>query len=216
MINFIKDLPDPVVGCAAAGAAWFGVCYAFLAERAMNNDLEEDVYPVCIAQLDDEQTIAIDEAVRRAAEKAESARSQAMRELRERQSELAEARNQLSYYESMRRMYRDSGLGDLFPIPDIDVPTVDEVDAMQRNVSERMQALNIPINIDYPRVPKPELLKRCACAATTAVAGKRTSYSISLASFRLVSPSDVSSLKSDVSQAVNLDICGQKPWENLS
>ena len=216
MIGWMKDLPDPVVGCLAAGGAWFGVSYALLAERAMNNDLEQDVYPVCIAQLDEEQTIAIDEAVERATEKAKYARKEAMRQLRIRQDELSEAKTKLSYYEEMKRAYRNSGLGAFMKVPNIDVPSVAEVEEMQRDVTARIQTLNVPINISYPRIPKPELLKRCACAAAMAVAGKRTSYAISMASFRLVSPAEISNLKSDVSNAVKLDICGAKQWENLS
>lgn len=213
MIGLIKDLPDWMMGAALAGGAWFAAAYSFLAPRAMEDALQGDVYPACIAQLDAEQTIALDEAVKSATREAEYARDEALRAVRARLSVLAEVEKELSAYEMVRKLYGDSGLGMLVPMPDIKLPSRAEIEQEQSALRQKIAAIDLPITISYPRVPTAALMKTCACAAATAVAGKRTSYALSLASFKLISPAEVSGVKGAVFDALKTDVCGAKPWE---
>lgn len=215
MISLLKDLPDWMMGTALAGTTWFATAYGFLAPRAMDDALQADVYPACIEKLDAEQTVALDEALKEATREAEYARDAVLRSVGVRLSELAELERELTAYELMVETYRRSGLGKLFPLPDVDLPSRDQIGAQKAALEQELAALDVPLNISFPRVPKAELMKTCLCAGASAVAGKRTSYAISLASFRIISPAEVSGVKGAVMDALKTDVCGARPWELL-
>lgn len=215
MISLLKDLPDWMMGTALAGTTWFAAAYGFLAPRAMDDALQEDVYPACVERLNTEQTVALDEALKTATHEAGYARDEALRSIRAGLSELEELKRERTAYELTVKIFRDSGLQRLIPLPEVDLPTHEQINAQWAALQQKMAALNAPLKISFPRVPKPELMKTCLCAGASAVAGKRTSYAISLASFRIISPEEVTGVKGAVMDALKTDICGTRPWELL-
>ncbi len=215
MIGWIKELPEPLVGAVIGGAAWFGIGYAVLAPRAMENDLVRDVYPACMEQLEAEQTRAIDKATERKRSNVENARAEKRRELLTRQAELGEVEKQLEIYQSMKGALDSSGLGVFTPniLPPVELPSPADVERMQKNVAQGLAALQLPIEVSFPRVPSEEVMKTCMCAGLQAVAGERTNYAISMASFRLVSPTGISSVKQGVAETLRMKSCGKPVWE---
>lgn len=213
MISFLKDLPDWMMGTALAGSAWFAAAYGVLTPRAMENGLQAEVYPACMAQLEAEQTAALEGKTKVATREAEYARDEALSAIRTRLSDLAELEQKVSAYELVLKTYRESGLGMLVPLPDMAMPSREEIEAQKKDLLKKAAAIDLPVAISFPPAPSSALMKTCACAAATAIAGKRTSYAISLASFRLVSPAEVSGVKGAVMGALKTDVCGAKPWE---
>lgn len=216
MIGWIKDLPDWSIGALLGGAAWYGVSYAALAPRAMENDLVSEVYPACMAQLGADQESALSKAEDRKRSDAEYERKEALKTLHKREADLSEMKTQLSYYNSMRRTYRDSGLGALIPLPQVEVPSAADIERSENALRKQRAALKLPIVINLPRAPSAALMKTCSCAALQALTGARSDYAVSMASFRLIAPTDVSSLKQDVAQVIRVKSCGDHPWEKLS
>lgn len=217
MIGWIKDLPDWTIGLALGGAAWFSVGYAVLAPRAMENDLVRDVYPACLSQLESEQANAIEQATQQKERDIENRRAEATRILKIRQRELREAKTQIDLYGSITRTFNESGLGAIVPnvLPKVDVPSRGQVERLEREVAEKLKAINLPVEISFPRAPSEDLMKTCACAGIQAVAGQRTNYAISVASFRLISPAEISSLKQKTAEALRVKSCGEPAWESF-
>ena len=216
MIGFLKDLPDWSVGALLGGAAWFSVGYAVLAPRAMENDLVADVYPDCVAQLEEEQEHTLSRAEDRARRNAKYETEDAMRTLRARASELHQKRIELRYYHEAKRGLCSTGICELMPmaLPEVNL-SVDDIDRELSVIRKKTAALDVPFDIELPRAPSEELLKTCYCAAMQALAGKRTNYAISMASFRLISPTEISSVKQGVAEALRLKSCGTQPWERV-
>ena len=216
MIGWIRDLPDWATGLLMAWGAWFAVSYTVLAPRAMENDLERDVYPACVAELEADQERALIASEQQIRAAAEAERDDKLRQLRVRENELREAQSQLDYYETLRRTYRNSGLGRIMPLPQANLPSAADVAEMRQRIAAARERLGDAIHIEaLPRAPSGELLKTCACAAATAVAGKRTNYALSMASFRLVSPMEISTVKQDVARTIRLSSCGKLQWEQF-
>jgi hypothetical protein len=213
MISFLKDLPDWMMGTALAGSAWFAAAYSVLTPRAMENDLQAEVYPACMAQLEAEQTAALEDKTKAATREAEYARDEALSAIRSRLSDLADVEQKVIAYELLVETYRKTGLEILIPLPDIPMPSREQIETQRRELQRKLTAIDLPVAISFPPAPSSALMKTCACAAATAIAGKRTSYAISLASFRLVSPAEVSGVKGAVMGALKTDVCGAKPWE---
>jgi hypothetical protein len=213
MISFLKDLPDWMMGTALAGSAWFAAAYGVLTPRAMENDLQAEVYPACMEQLEAEQTAALEDKTKAATREAEYARDEALSAIRTRLSELMQIENELAAATAVKDMLDRTGLPDILGLPEIALPSREEIEAEKAKLLQKAAAIDLPVAISFPPAPSSALMKTCACAAATAIAGKRTSYAISLASFRLISPAEVSGVKGAVMGALKTDVRGAKPWE---
>lgn len=215
-MRWITDLPDFAVGGVMAASVWFGACYAVLAPRAMDNDLETDIYPACKAQLGDEQDKRIETAVKRLREDAEDAKSYAVNEIERKLRDLQQSKIELEGYEILRKTYCGTGICDLIPMtmPDLGY-SMDDLVRREKRLLARLSEVNIPVNISLPKVPSAALLERCTCAAQTLLTGKRTDYAMSLASFRMIDPKSITGFKSSVAKVAKTDTCGAVPWENL-
>lgn len=220
MYQLLKDVPDWMMGTMLAGAAWYGVSYTVLAPRAMERDKVQEIVPECALQLDGEQDIYVTDALKRAKEAAQYAREESIRNFRVRQNQLRSSMGEMMAIDQLNQVYDNSGLGDLLDSfgmrPNIPVPDVSDIQREINDISGRIRALNVPEKITIPKAPRLELIKSCACAAGEAIAGKRSAYTISMASFRTVRPEKLITLKSDVTNVLNANTCGPKPWENLS
>lgn len=215
MIGILKDLPDWATGSVAAGALWFSGAYGVLAPRAMEADVERDVLPSCVEQLEAEQ----DRVLARETEYREEERTrkidEASRQLRARERDLREIESAIMQARTLQGMMDDSGIGMFMPRVDHALPSAKDLERAKAQVAQAREALtNIP-EITLPRLPSSALMETCSCAALETLAGRRTDYAISLASFRLVNPSSIASVKSDMTQALRWNGCGGKPWEQL-
>ena len=203
-----------------AVTAWFGVSYAFLAPRALEHDVRQDIVPECALELKGKQEIAVADALERAKEAARYAREDAIRKLRVRQNQLRSSMGEFIALDQLNQVYDNSGLGALLDSfgmrPNIPVPEVADIQAEIDAISQRIHHLKIPEKISIPKAPNIELVKACMCAAGETVAGKRSAYAVSLASFRMVQPEKLLNLKSDMAAVLNTNICNAKPWEHLS
>lgn len=47
-MGLFKELPDEVSGLVLAAFVWFGFCFVYLAPRAMDHTLDQEVYPSCM------------------------------------------------------------------------------------------------------------------------------------------------------------------------
>lgn len=215
MIGLLRELPDYAFGGAAAAAVWYGAVYATLAPRAMDNDLQADVYPACLSELKADQERTLSKAEERERRRLESQRENIRRELNAKLGELSQAKIEVQSYSAIKRTYDQSALTKLIPnvLPRIDVPSVSEIEAIEKTIRAKRQALSQKIDIKLPRAPSDQLLHACVCAGQVALTGKRNSYALSLASFRLVSPDSIASLKSSVSEIIRADACGTLPWK---
>ncbi|MEO1015185.1 MAG: hypothetical protein AAFX08_08355 [Pseudomonadota bacterium] len=215
MIGLLRDLPDWSTGAMMGGVAWFGIAYGVLAPRAMQFDQERDIVPSCMETLRETEGVAIDRAVKRRIEDAEFESRELRRKLNNRLDELREARIELLSYDMLKSSLCGSGICDLLPMkmPEVGFG-IDDVDQEIGEIKDRLSTLRAP-DISIPRVPETEVLQTCACAAGTVLAGKKTSYALSLASFRVFSPEDVGTMKSELARTLRMDACGIPAWEDL-
>lgn len=220
MYQLMKDVPDWMMGCTIAGAAWFGVSYGVLAPRAMDRDKVQAIVPECAMDLEQKQNIHVADALATAKEAARYAKEETARKLRIRQREL---RGQLAEANALRQVMsinEGSGLNDLLgalgmPVT-IPIPNMASIQNDLDSVTRRLQDLRLPENISIPKAPRLELVQACVCAAGEAIAGKRTAYAISMASFRTITPDKLLTVKADLNTAFDTNICNAKPWENYS
>ena len=221
MMGLIRELPDWATGGVTAGAIWFGVSYVVLAPRAMDEE-QEKAMPPCIEQLESEQERAIADATERATDRWESEQRSKLSEIAREERNLRELRSQVDAYEMTSGAIMSSPLGDLLGATGVqmprmpNVPSSADVRRMQQDIRRARAAVERQIpEIDFPRVPRAELMQTCACATLKALAGKRTDYAMSLASFRLIGTEKISNTRSDFAGFLRWDGCGDKPWEDL-
>lgn len=207
MIGWFKDLPDYCVGAVAAVGLWYGAVYVVLAPRAMERHFETEVFPPCLERLEAEQETALANA----RDRFERQRENAARALRAQEM-------QLRQYDNITGLYRQSGLTDMlsaFGVPSIEESVGVEAQSLRRDVERTRAALSVEADFDSFRVPRDGLLATCSCAALQAAAGKRSTYALSLASFRLIEPADITEIKSSVVEITGTNVCGAQPWRNL-
>lgn len=205
MIAFLKDLPDGGLGVLAAGTAHLALCFGILAPRAMEAHLDEVVAPPCIEMLQAEQERAIERA--RAGEN----------EKRERATrELNRVERELGAYRQVAQTYDQTGLSDLFRGLGIASPSdsLKQLEHMQAQADRMRAALSQAPDFSHLELPSSELVKTCSCAALKAAAGSRTSYALSLASFRLIEPEDITRVGDAAMSIAAGSTCGQIPWRN--
>ena len=209
MIGPLKDMPDYMIGAALAGIGWFGFCYAELAPRALDDELQNDIYPACVAQLEDEQERYVHAEESRLMSEAKRARDKTLKELERQQLKLAQ-------FEQVKGLYDQSGLTDLMRGFGVNVPMSKEQSRTLRRKIRRMkmEMRDLPA-ITLPRTPSADLMKTCTCAGLQAATGLKTGYAISLASFRVVPPTATETLKTKISNITQTNICGDKPWRAL-
>lgn len=205
MLSFFRDLPDGALGLMVALALHFGLCYVVLAPRAMEAQLESEVTPVCTASLSAEQDRALSEAQQEDAQTRSRARL-----------ELGRLETQLNAFQQVSDLYRQSGINDLLGSFGVSTQTVssEEIAALRRQAEGLRSILNRAPDFSALQASATELLQTCTCAALQAAAGKRTSYAISLATFRLVEPDDVSGVTDATLRAAGGSSCGELPWRN--
>ncbi|MDJ0921875.1 MAG: hypothetical protein QNI84_12170 [Henriciella sp.] len=202
----LKDLPDGALGAIGAGALWLSACYVFLAPRAMAKHFETEVHPPCLEMLEQEQ----DRAITQAEDRAKRKRDDQLRDLREDE-------RQLRALEQLSRTFENSGTNQLFRGLGVEPPmNSEEIEALRARVDQLRAAISQLPDFSQFRADHGDLLKTCSCAAFEAAAGKRMSYAVSLASFRLISPAELTDLRSDVSRIAGSNSCGAQPWRNLS
>lgn len=203
MLTTLRDLPDGAIGLMAAGTLHFALCYGVLAPRAMEAHFQSEVVPRCTAMLSAEQ----DDAISRAQEADAKNRKQALGELRRFESQIAA-------YERMQRLHQQSGLGDLMGSLGMPMQSLgaSELAALKQKANALRSALNGAPDFSHLRANAAQLAKTCSCAAMQAAAGKRTSYAISLASFRLFEPSEVSETTQGALRVAQGNSCGDLAW----
>ena len=215
MIGQLDKIPEPIMGASLAVLGWFGLCYTALTPRILEAE-SESVIPACMAQLEAER----DDAFETLAQRAENDRRRVIDRI---ESEISDKTAKLQQLETLSRTARtysgllgQSGLSRLAPQLELPEPKSEDLEALRKGIRDARAAIqNLP-PISFPRAPESELLKTCACAAMQSVAGKRTDYAISLASFRLIEPEAISQTKTDMGEALRMDACGTPSWERLS
>lgn len=206
MIGWLKDLPDWATGALAAGALWYGASYVVLAPRAMENHMEREVYPPCVAMLEQEQ----ERAVSAARERFEQQRNRAGQALRAEEARLRQL-------DAVSGMYRGMGMTELMGALGAPVQMFEnEAATIRQNVERGRAALAATPNFETTLASREELLRTCSCAGLQAAAGKRASYALSLASFRLIETRDIEAAKQNVIEIVGTNACGPQPWRTLS
>ena len=218
MMKILRDMPDWMTGAAVAGLGWFGVCYTALAPRAMDGVVETEIIPSCTSALAQEQDAALAQAEKRALSEREQTVQRLQRSIAAKRGDLRLHDYARSEYERVNRAL--GGIVDMGLFPDLtqtlmsDEEVRDTKAALERQTA---QLNNLPA-IELPRVDAAGLAQTCGCAAAGVMNSARTEYAVSLASFRLVTPDEISTLKDDVSRSLRYSgsACGSKPWENLS
>jgi len=204
MFSTLKDLPDGAIGIAAAACLHFTMCYTVLAPRAMEVQFEEEVTPSCMAMLQGEE----DRAIADARQDDAKARDKARRELNQ-------LEQKLNAYDQLKGLSRDSGLEELmklFGVPDYG-PSQTDIAALRRAADDMRTALRSQPDFSHLRASASQVMQTCSCAALQAAAGKRTSYAISLASFRLIEPEEISNVSDTALRFAKGSACaGQLPW----
>lgn len=217
MIGALTNLPDWATGASIAALGWFGVCYAELAPRVLEADIKQDAIPKCVQMIEAEQDRELDRARQDLTRQREVRLEQLQNEVRRAASRLREMESTLAQWRAYQNMMHGSGLGGLFQMPDMGaaLPTEADIEAARSQVAAAREALaNVP-DIELPRMPSAEIAETCTCAALQTLSGERKNYAISLASFRLISPGDVSAAQNQMSQIVRWNGCGEKPWRHL-
>ena len=215
MIGQLDKIPEPILGASLAALGWLGLCYTALTPRILETE-SQNVIPACMAQLEAEQDDALETMTRRA----ENGRQRIVDRL---EGEISQKAAKLKELETLSRTARtysgllgQSGLSLLAPQLELPEPKPEDLAALRKSIRGARAAIqNLP-PISLPRAPDSELLKTCTCAAMQSVAGKRTDYAISLASFRLIEPEAISQTKADMSEALRINACGTPSWERLS
>ncbi|MEO0612472.1 MAG: hypothetical protein AAFY83_04045 [Pseudomonadota bacterium] len=208
------------MGTALAGAAWYGVSYTVLAPRAMEQDKVQEIVPECAIDLEAKQNIHVANALTQAKQAAIYAKEETARKLRVRQRDLRGQLAEASALNQVMQINQQSGLSDLLGAlgmpTSIPIPNTDHIEGELNRIAGRLRDINIPETISIPKAPRLDLVKSCVCAAGEAIAGKRTAYTISMASFRTITPEKLLNVKSDLNNAFETDICNAKPWESYS
>lgn len=214
MIGLLREIPDWGVGALLGGTAWFGAAYSVLAPRAMENDQQTEIIPACFAQLREDEGVAIDQHVRELT-------SEARREIAHRTSqiddELAGLFEQLAKIEvtnSSVEYYNSTPLAQLAPMPDFGLsaaPVKGQIKALQDEVA----SLRLP-TFDIPRAPSEEVMTACGCSVSIAMGGAQMAYGLSLASFRIWTPEEMTEAKSGWADILQTEKCGSRSWESLS
>jgi len=217
MITILKELPDWMMGTMLAGAGWFSVSYTVLAERALQQQVSEEIIPQCTLQLEGEQDIAVRETLSRLQEKARYARETTIDRLKRRRANLNQQLNKIQAARLVYDQYNRTGLGEVLRstgmMPAMPaLPATGPIHAELKSIRTEIARLAIPDTITIPKVPAQKLASACLCAASDVVAGKKTATAISMASFRVINPDALLSLKSDVTDALNLSHCDARPW----
>lgn len=203
MFATLRDLPDGAIGLMAAGTLHFALCYGVLAPRAMEAHFEKAVTPQCTAMLSAEQDAAISRAQRDHAEK----RNRAL-------GELSRIDQQIAAREQLHRLNDKSGLTGLMSAMGFPATAIGTGDlpALKQQASLLRDALNRAPDFSHLRADTSALARTCSCAAMQAAAGKRTSYAISLASFRLIEPSEISQTSQGALRIAQGSACGAPAW----
>ena len=203
MMSVVRDLPDGTFGLILAGACHFAVCYTVLAPRAMEAHLNAEVTPICTATLAAEQNRAL-----------ENAREEDSRARLRTQRELGRVETQLNALEQVTSVYEQSGLNDLFGALGVPTQSISNGDlaALRAQADQMRSVLQSVPDFSHLTASAGQLLQTCSCAAFQAVAGQRTSYAISLATFRLIEPAEVVGVTDATLRAVGGSSCGQLPW----
>lgn len=203
MLSMVRDLPDGAVGLAIAGTLHFGLCYGVLAPRAMEAHLSAEVTPICTAALSAEQDRALEDAQ----EEYSQVRLRA-------QTELGRAETQLNALEQVTSVYEQSGLNDLFGALGVPTQSISngDLDALRAQADRMRSILQSTPDFSHLTANAGQLMQTCRCAALQAAMGQRTSYAVSLATFRLVQPAEVAGVTDATLQAVGGSVCGELPW----
>ncbi len=218
MFHLIKELPEPVMGVSIAALGWFGFCYGVLSPRVMEADKEISVFPACIEELNAAQ----DQILARLTKDGGEERARTIEPIKNR---IASKEAQIFEIEEKRKYLkttRDTICQDLGPFcnyfPDYSqsLPSAAEVKKMRAELNKLKSNLDNLPPISLPKAPDSELLATCTCASAQAIAGKRSDYTISLTSFRLIQPASITKAKSDMSAILKIDGCGKPSWEKLS
>ncbi len=216
MMNGLHNLPDWMIGTSIAALAWFGLCYVELAPRALANEVEENTVPLCVEQLELDQSRTLSRLYDDRTRERESRTEQIQNKIRIASDRLRQMRGAVDTWNDYQDMLNQSGLSMFIPTPQGAVPTQSELNAAQEEIDAARNVLaNLP-EITLPQMPSSEVAAICSCAALQAFAGERKNYALSLASFRLLSPSDVGDAQDRLSQVLNWTGCGEKTWETLS
>lgn len=203
MLATLRDLPDGAIGLMAAGTLHFALCYVVLAPRAMEAHFEKAITPQCIAMLSAEQDAAISRAQRDDAERRNRA-----------QGELSRLDQQIMAVEQMYQLNQKSGFASLMGAMGIPAPALgaNQLSMLKQKSNNLREALNRAPDFSHLRANASDLARTCSCAAMQAAAGKRTSYAISLASFRLIEPSEISQTTQGALRIAQGSACGAPAW----
>lgn len=218
MMNIIRDMPDWMTGTAIAGLGWFGFCYSTLTERKMEEEVRTNVMPACIKQLEAEQEKFLTRLTRDASERRKIEVGRLQDRIRSRENRLSEIIGDKELYaQTHDSVCRQLGAFCVV-LPDYSgvLPGKEEIQKAKAEIASLRAELDAIPPIILPRAPQSELLSTCTCAAIQSLAGKRTDYALSLASFRLFSPEGITSSKKDLAQTLRFDACGKPSWESLS
>ena len=208
MISWLKDLPEPLVGAAAAVAVWGTFNYAVLAPRSMELHMQADVYPDCQSQL----LTAQEASIQRASEAAHAAREEGLDRLYENELRLSTYDQTMGIYEQMGlgAIMRHYGNGGVLGQAQAQAERI-----RAANDAARAALSELP-DFDRFRASAGDLLAVCACAGLEAIAGVRMDHTIHTATFRLVGTDSLATLRNQVSEiAGDGRSCGQLPWQAL-
>lgn len=206
MVSWIKDLPEWATGMTAAAALWFATAYVVLAPRAMELQAQAEMAPSCVAQLEQAK------AKRLADAEARRQREQGAAERR-----LRDAETRLAAAEALTGAMEASGLGGLMQgmgMPMGEAGLADPA-ALRGEIARIKQKLASPADIAAIAISSADTAATCACAAFKAIAGQRLDYALSLASFRVIAPSEIGASASSVADIARGGACGALPEEVL-
>ena len=213
MMSLIRELPEWASGLLTAAAIWLAIVYTTLTPRVVEAEIKNNLMPQCVRQLEQEQSSFLRRLTRERKDERGQKIEQAKRHIRIQAQELKKMHAAREAYDLLKKVYDDSGLSALIPVPTAGFPTDEEIANIKQDIQSAKVFLQSLPPISVPSAPRGELVKLCSCAALSNMASKRTDFTISLASFRMITPEGLSNTRQEISQTMNWKGCGQKPWK---
>lgn len=212
-LSLIREIPDWGIGTITGMGMWGFFAFNTLAPRAMENDQQQEIIPACFAQLRQDEGQAIDHHItkltREARREMDYRRTRIEDELDEALEELAE----IEVTGMAIEHYNSTPLAMLAPLPDFNL----SADPLKKRIAafeEEIASLRVP-DFEVPKAPSSEVMEACGCSVSIAFGGAQMAYGLSLASFRIWTPEEMTHAKSGWADILQTDKCGQRSWEAL-
>jgi len=218
MLQLLRELPDWALGLGTGVIAWYGLAYTVLAERALERDVKEKATPTCLSQLQSDQNKTRARVKEHRTAILTEKKLTALNALRGELTQLKALSLKLELVEQANDIVKDTAIGNMLKtyMPMAQIPSTDEIakrsEQLEKTISEWE---NVSINLTFPEASLEQIQATCSCAITQAIVGEKTNYAISLASFRIIAPTEISNIKNSVADVLNVKGCGEQPWESF-